>query len=155
MIKIFLDIDGVVSANGVLPDNEFITIPSSYSTFTIRNEVRDWLVNISKNDNVIIEWSSQQQLESNDINASLNIPDFNVIFFDEDILEEGWFKTYKYVQLVEENSDYICIIIDDDFTPEAITRLAQYDNVFMIKPNGDYGLTNSQIRTINEVVNHR
>lgn len=158
MIRLFLDADGVVSAEGVLKEN-VIKVPSNYTTFNLREEVAEWLIKLSSrlenNDNIKVSWSSQWDIVTNDINAVLDIKDFDYLIFDEDILEEFWFKTYKFIRIIEENPDDLIIIVDDEFTPEAKNKLSSYSNVLLIQPTPEYGLSNSELKLLDTLLDNR
>lgn len=74
---VLLDIDGVLNFLGKTDDDHFTVIKNDvWATWTIRDEVLDWLKNLSKNELVEVLWLSTWQNDGNVINDALQINQF-------------------------------------------------------------------------------
>lgn len=146
---ILLDIDGVLNFLGKTDDENFTVIKNDvWATWTIKNEVLDWLKNLSKNELVEIIWLSTWQHDGNVINDTLQIEHFLVT---DDIIPSKKvsckeIKLDQILQLKQQCPAYKIIAIDDELE----YSLADLH----IQPDSGKGLTVEEMNAINRYINY-
>ena len=146
---ILLDIDGVLNFLGKTDDENFTVIKNDvWATWTIRNEVLDWLKNLSKNEMVEIIWLSTWQHDGNIINDALQIEHFLVtddLVPSKKVSCKG-IKLDQIMQLKQQCSTYKIIAIDDEL---------EYSSTDLhIQPDGGKGLIVDEMNAIDRYINH-
>ena len=144
---ILLDIDGVLNFLGKTDDEHFTVIKNDvWATWTIRDEVLDWLKNLSKNELVEIVWLSTWQHDGNVINDTLQIEHFLVT---DDLVPSRkvsckGIKLDQIMQLKQQCSNYKIIAIDDEL---------DYSSADLhIQPDGGKGLTVDEMNEIDRYI---
>lgn len=128
--KVFLDIDGVFNALGVL-DNPVI-VPHDWGIWAIDKENITFLKTLSGLPGVQVIWISSWQEESNQLNDALHIPHFPFFYLSN-----------KHETLEHCYADKSRIIIDDEVNP-------YYPHVY--KPSSLTGLQeNERLKILHDI----
>ena len=146
---ILLDIDGVLNFLGKTDDENFTVIKNDvWATWTIKDEVLNWLKNLSKNELVEIFWLSTWQHDGNIINDALQIEHFLVtddLVPSKKVSCKG-IKLDQIMQLKQQCSTYKIIAIDDEL---------EYSSADLhIQPDGGKGLIVDEMNAIDRYINH-
>lgn len=150
-VRILLDVDGAVAAEGRLPDGSFQAFSGSgYATWTVRNRVLEWLKDRSEDDRVELVWSSTWQQYANSILEEIGLESIEWIAFDETYQRpEDWYKRDGLKLFLEEHPDPIVIV--DDELPPAFLKIDS-PRLLCIKPNSLTGITDEELDRIDNFI---
>lgn len=145
---VLLDIDGVLNFLGKTDDENFTVIKNDvWATWTIKDEVLDWLKKLSKNKAVEVLWLSTWQNDGNVINDALQIEHFlttDEVVLSKKVSSKG-IKLDQIWQLKQQCPIYKLIAIDDEL---------EYSSADLhIQPDSEKGLTVEEMNTINRYIN--
>lgn len=172
-VHVLIDIDGVLTFEDLLVDDEVRDIHNLSGKWTIRKEVLDWLEQLSKEQKVKFHWFSTWGNESNIINSYIGIPDFDVIEISK--TKPVRRKVEALGELIHSLSEKTVIVVDDLFASEHfdwyLTRsydetksmFNEWENirrssienlveVHFIAPDSRVGLVKEEMKFINDVV---
>lgn len=146
---ILLDIDGVLNFLGKADDENFTVIKNDvWATWTIKDEILDWLKNLSKNKSVEIIWLSTWQNEGNVINDTLRIEHFlatDDLVPSKKVSSKG-IKLDQILQLKQQCPTTKIIAIDDEL---------EYSSADLhIQPDSGKGLAVEEMNAIDRYINH-
>jgi len=150
-VRILLDLDGAVAAEGKLPEGSFLPFSGSgYATWQVRKRVLEWIAERRRDERVELIWSSTWQDYANSILREVGIEPIDWIRFDENYQMPGdWYKKDGIVEFLEDAPDPIVLI--DDELPPAFLRL-QNPRILAIKTDSLIGLTDEDLERIDKFV---
>ena len=150
-VRILMDLDGAVSANGKLPDDTFRTFDSSgWATWQVRDSVLDWLTSKLDDSQVELIWSSTWEEYANSILSELGRNPIEFIKFSDTFQSVGaWYKTDGMNLFLEDCKDPVVII--DDELPDSIIQLKN-PRVLLVKPNSATGISDVELNRIDQFI---
>ena len=150
-VRILLDLDGAVAAEGLLPEGSFQAFSGSgYATWRVRNRVLEWLKDRSEDERVELVWSTTWQQYANSILEEIGIEPIEWIAFDETYQRpDDWYKRDGLKLFLEEHKDPI-VIVDDELPPAFL----QVDSprLLPIKPSSLTGLSDEDLDRIDQFI---
>ena len=150
-VRILLDLDGAVAAEGLLRDGGYRSFSGSgYATWRVRNEVLDWIAQKSSDERVELVWSTTWQQYANTILEEMGIEPIEWISFDETYQRpEDWYKRDGLKLFLEDHKDPI-VIVDDELPPAFLK--VNNPRLLCIKTNPLIGLTDEDLERIDRLV---
>lgn len=150
-VRILLDLDGAVAAQGRLEDGTFQAFSGSgWATWTVRNRVLEWLKEKSADERVELVWSSTWQQYANSILEEIGIEPIEWIAFDETYQRpDDWYKRDGLKLFLEEHKDPI-VIVDDELPPTFLKL--DVPRILCIKPNSLAGLSDQELNRIDSFI---
>jgi len=150
-VRILLDLDGSVAAEGKLPEGSYLPFSGSgYATWQVRVRVLEWIAEKRQDERVELLWSTTWQQYANSILEESNIEPIEWLSFDDTYQNPGdWYKRDGIRLFLEDAPDPI-VIVDDELPP----ALLALDNprILAIKPNSLSGLTDAELERIDSFV---
>lgn len=150
-VRILLDLDGVVAAEGALPEGSYTSFSGSgYATWRIRNTVLQWLAEKQQDERVELVWSTTWQQYANSIFEEIGLEPLEWISFDETYQRpDDWYKEDGLRLFIEENSDPI-VLVDDELPDELLNH--SNTRILSLKPRSLTGLTDEDLNRIDSFI---
>lgn len=150
-VRILLDLDGAVAAEGKLPEGSFLPFSSSgYATWQVRNTVLEWLVEKRNDERVELVWSTTWQEYANSILEEIGTEPIEWIRFDDTYQRpDDWYKRDGLKLFLEEHMDPI-VIVDDELPPAFLKQTNP--RILCIKPDRLTGLTDDDLARIDRFI---
>jgi len=150
-VRILLDLDGAVAAEGSLPEGSYRSFSGSgYATWRVRNSVLEWIAEKQQDERVELVWSTTWQQYANSILEEVGLEPIEWISFDETYQRpQDWYKEDGLRLFIEENSDPI-VLIDDELSSELLNH--SNSRILSLKPNPLTGLTDDELARIDRFV---
>jgi len=150
-VRILLDLDGAVAAEGPLPEGSYRSFSGSgYATWRIRNAVLQWLAEKQQDERVELVWSTTWQQYANSIFEELGLDSIEWISFDETYQRpDDWYKEDGLRLFIDENSDPIVLV--DDKLPEVLLDHSN-SRILSLRPNSLTGLTDEDLSRIDSFI---
>lgn len=144
---VLLDIDGVIAPIYSLDNDDYVEIATDYTNWQIPFINIYNIKRITKTNKII--WSSAWEEQSNLINQFLEIPDFEYIEFLENYDE--WFKEKAIEKFIEQRKiDSKIVWIDDEVPERIIKKYTDEENILVIVPDAEIGITLEEWETISD-----
>lgn len=149
-VRILLDLDGAIAAEGALPEGSFTPFSSSgYATWQIRYSVLSWLVDRRDDSRVELVWSTTWQQYANSILEELGLEPIEWIRFDETYQSPGdWYKKDGLRLFLQDTRAPVAIL--DDELPLGL--LESDPRALLIRPNSVTGVTDEQLAQIDSFI---
>lgn len=150
-VRILLDLDGAVAAEGKLPEGSFLPFSGSgYATWTVRKSVLRWLTEKREDERVELIWSTTWQQYANSILEEIGLEPIEWIAFDDTYQRpQDWYKLDGLKLFLEDHQDPIVIV--DDNLPPAFLELSN-PRILCIQPDSLAGLTDDELACIDRFI---
>lgn len=150
-VRILMDVDGAISANGRMPDGSSRVFGSSgWAKWQLRHEVIDWLSTKADDDRVELIWSSTWEEYANSILEELDLDPIDFIKFSDTFQSvNAWYKIDGLSLFLEDCKDPVVII--DDEIPDSLMKLSN-PRVLLVKTDSLRGISDEQLAKIDKFI---